>query len=159
MSLTQTQQAVLADLFENDPEFQSFATKRLAAAAAEAEKRANALRSFGGKAVPAVPTTGKKRGRPKGSKSKPKTNPAVENQESPAEERPDWKGKILEALKRSKNGLLVSELQAKLEAQGNPIPGGTLNTYLYGMKKAEVLVGTGNRGKIRYLIKPASPDA
>jgi hypothetical protein len=144
MALNPTQQAVLADLFENDPEFQRFATQRMNAAAEAAEKRASALRSFNGGAKKA---SKKSPGRPKGSKNKPKETAAS----TPREVR-DWKPKISEVLRKSKDGLLVSEIQAKMAESGAPIAGGTLNTYLYGMKKDGVVKGDGPRGKTRYAL-------
>ena len=159
MSLNATQQAVLAELFETDPEFRSIATKRMALAASEAEKRASALRSFS-------PAGGKQRGRPKGSKYVKKEKDGKEKDKKPAKapksetpaaqtqaDRPDWKGKISAILKSAgKDGLRVSDIQDKLTAQGNPVSGGTLNTYLYGMKKEGAVRGEGTRGKTRYVL-------
>ncbi len=159
MSLNATQQAVLAELFETDPEFRSFATQRMALAASEAEKRASALRSFS----PST-TGGKQRGRPKGSKNVKKDGkePAKKQPKAPkpdapvqaqAQDRPDWKGKISAILKSAgKDGLRVSDIQDKLTAQGNSVSGGTLNTYLYGMKKEGAVRGEGTRGKTRYVL-------
>jgi len=159
MSLNATQQAVLAELFETDSEFRSIATQRMALAANEAEKLASALRSF------SPSTAGKARGRPKGSKNvkkepesakepakKPKTK-AVEPVQTQTQDRPDWKGKISAILKSAgKDGLRVSDIQDKLTAQGSPVSGGTLNTYLYGMKKEGAVRGEGTRGKTRYVL-------
>lgn len=153
MSLNATQQAVLAELFETDPEFRSIATQRMALVANEAEQRASVLRSFS-------PSTGKQRGRPKGSKNKkndkenkkPAKAPKSETPTAQAD-RPDWKGKISAILKSAgKDGLRVSDIQDKLTAQGNPVSGGTLNTYLYGMKKEGAVRGEGTRGKTRYVL-------
>jgi len=167
MSLNATQLSVLADLFETDPEFRSMATQRMAIAASEAEKLVSALRSF------SPSTTGKTRGRPKGSKNAKKEEeskapkapkapkvPKAQNEPSVSEpaqaqsqNRPDWKGKISAILKSvGKEGLRVSDIQDKLAAQGNPVTGGTLNTYLYGMKKEGAVRGEGTKGKTRYIL-------
>ena len=190
MALNATQKTALVALFENDPEFNKFASQRMTAAASEAEKHAQVLRSFNGVSTPKLKAKAKAKtkttkvsstrgpGRPKGSKNKPKADtaaaatpaatPAKRGPGRPkgsvnkaatapkaattSDERPDWRGKITAALKGKKNGLLVKEIMAQVEKTGMPIAGGTLNTYLHGMKKENLVKGEGPRGTTRYSL-------
>ena len=190
MALNATQKTALVALFENDPEFNKFASQRMTAAASEAEKHAQVLRSFNGVSTPKPKAKAKAKtkttnvsstrgpGRPKGSKNKPKADtaaaatpaatPAKRGPGRPkgsvnkaatapkaattSDERPDWRGKITAALKGKKNGLLVKEIMAQVEKTGMPIAGGTLNTYLHGMKKENLVKGEGPRGTTRYSL-------
>lgn len=178
MALNATQQALLADLFETNPEFKLFATQLMLATATEAEDRAQALRSLSEESKPAKtkavkrPVGSAKRGRPVGSKNKPKLSedapkapskpkakakPVKTVKEKPATKeadettvKPDWKNRITVALKGK--SLLTRELQEEIEKSGLAIAGGTLNTYLYGMKKDGSVVGEGKRGTTRYSL-------
>jgi len=194
MALNATQKTALVALFENDPEFNKFASQRMTAAASEAEKHAQVLRSFNGVSTPKPKAKAKAKtkttkvtstrgpGRPKGSKNKPKadtaaaatpaatpakrgpgrpkgsvnkptvTAPKATTPTTTSDERPDWRGKITAALKGKKNGLLGKEIMAQVEKTGMPIAGGTLNTYLHGMKKENLVKGEGPRGTTRYSL-------
>ena len=142
--LNQTQIEVLSDLFENDPDFKNIVIERVSTRAAEAQKRADALGAPSVTNEPAKPKA--KRGRPVWSVNKNKPAKNTDNTGT-------HKDAIISVLKKAgSNGLTVAEVQEKLMASGRTIPGGALNTYLYGLKKGAQIRGEGTRGKTRYVL-------
>ena len=81
MALNATQKTALVALFENDPEFNKFASQRMTAAASEAEKHAQVLRSFNGVSTPKPKAKAKKAPAKAKPKAKPKSKPEPIQQE------------------------------------------------------------------------------
>jgi hypothetical protein len=169
-SLNSESLKIVAGLYDSKPQFRQGLDRLLHDEVKSAVELSDRLAKFmASSAEPSKTTTvkkavkkttsGKTRGRPKGSKNVPKTPKAPVEGEviDTAEAKLTHGNAILEVLKDKAEGLTASEILSaiegsKFEDYSNPSKA-TLQTTLVGLKGRKILKTKGSRPNTKYLIK------